>query len=73
MLEGLTPPEKEQLCVLMRKAADLDPADTKILIDAVADPRWNGAALHRALEQRGFKVHKDAINKHRNKACGCAW
>lgn len=72
MLEGLMPPEKEAICVLMRKASELSPEDFKILNDAIADPRWAGAQLHAALAERGFSVHKDAIQQHRTKRCACA-
>lgn len=72
MLEGLVPPEKEAICVLMRKASDLSPEDFQILNDAINDPRWSGANLRAALADRGFRVHKDAIQQHRTKRCACA-
>lgn len=72
MLEGLEPPVKENLCVLMKKAADLDKKDLQILLNALDDPRWEGAALTAALAERGFHVNKGAIQEHRRKACRCA-
>lgn len=73
MLEGIKPPQKEAVCYLMRKAAsDLDSADLAILNEALADPRWSSNALGTALNDRGFKINKGAINEHRTKKCACA-
>lgn len=72
MLEGLAPKQKEAICVLMRRAAELDKADFDILMDAVADPKWSSNGLAEALRNRGFQVHKNAVSEHRNKVCCCA-
>lgn len=72
MLEGLEPPVKENLCVLMQKAAELDKKDLQILLNALDDPRWEGRALTKALAERGFVLSKDAVQQHRRKVCRCA-
>lgn len=72
MLEGLTPPVKESLCAVMQRAADLEPADLKILLDALQDSRWSNLALAKELTNRGFQVSEGVVRKHRNKTCCCA-
>ena len=72
MLEGLTPPIKESLCAVMVRAADLEPADLKILLDSMLDARWSNLALADALTQRGFIISESTIRKHRTKTCACA-
>lgn len=71
MLEGLTPPIKESLCAVMVRAADLEPADLKILLDSLADARWSNNALAAALTERGFEISESTVRKHRTKACAC--
>lgn len=73
MLEGLAPKEKEALCYLMKKASELSSDDLKILMDALADPRWSSNALTTALRERGFVIHRGAVNMHRKKTCSCAF
>ena len=72
MLEGLTPPIKESLCVIMLRAAELEPGDLKILLDSLEDKRWSNNALARALTQREFVTSESSLRKHRNKTCACA-
>lgn len=72
MLEGLTPPKKEQLCKMMSRAASLSKEDLAVFLDALASPIWSGAALSAALTERGFPVNRDSINQHRAKTCSCA-
>jgi hypothetical protein len=73
MLKGLTPPEKETLCAFMRNAADqLDKADMQVLLDNLADPRWQHATLATALTERGFKCYDDQVRLHRTGKCICA-
>jgi hypothetical protein len=71
MLEGLAPKGKDNICVLMSRAAELSPEDFQILMDAVADPKWSSNGLSVALHERGFKVHKNAVGEHRKKICAC--
>lgn len=71
MLEGLTPPIKESLCAVMVRAADLEPADLKILLDALAEPLWSNNALAAELTRRGFEISESTVRKHRTKVCAC--
>jgi hypothetical protein len=71
MLEGMTPPVKESLCAVMVRAADLEPADLKILLDSLEDKRWSNNALATELTARGFEISESTVRKHRNKACAC--
>ena len=71
MLEGLAPKRNSEVCVIMRKAAELDKADFDILMDAIEDSSWSSNGLAQALRQRGFVAHKNAINEHRKKVCCC--
>lgn len=71
MLEGMTPPVKESLCAVMERAADLEPADLKILLDSLEDKRWSNNALAAELTKRGFEISESTVRKHRNKTCAC--
>ena len=71
MLEGLTPPNRD-LCTLMYAATKLEPADLKILLDALEDKRWSNNGLADALTAKGFKTSESTLRKHRNKVCLCA-
>lgn len=73
MLEGLTPPTVELICPLMRNATDkLDDKDLKILIEALADPRWTSKNLVTELTNRGFQATLGQLQKHRGNSCSCA-
>lgn len=73
MLENLRLPEKEQLCPMMISAtAQLDAKDLKILVEALADPRWTAKALSAQLIASGFRATDSQIFKHRSKSCACA-
>lgn len=72
MLEGLKPKSADRLCGLMKKAAELEPADYQILIEAIDDPMWSSNGLAHALRERGFFIHKNAVGEHRKKSCACA-
>jgi hypothetical protein len=72
MLEGMTPPNKEKLCAVMQRATILEPADLKILLDALEDKRWSNLGLANELTSRGFEVSEGVVRKHRNKTCCCA-
>lgn len=71
MLEGLTPPATDRLCVIGKKSADLSKEDLKILNDAIANPLWSANALALELSRRGFRVARDSILCHRKKVCLC--
>ena len=72
MLEGLTPPLDNTLCLLGQKALELSEDDKKVLEASLEDPRWTSSALKRALDERGFSVGDTVMLKHRKKECACA-
>jgi hypothetical protein len=73
MLQGLTPPEKERICIFYKKAQDtLSKEDLKVFDDNLADSRWTHAALTVALTERGFKCYDEQVRLHRTGKCACA-
>lgn len=73
MLEGLTPPEKENICFFYRNARDtLSAKDLKILNESLADTRWQNVALSKALNERGLKCYDEQVRLHRTRKCACA-
>jgi hypothetical protein len=72
MLEGMTPPVNNLLCLIGQKRQELSEEDRQILDASFDDPRWSGAALRRALIERGFVVGETVMLKHRKKECSCA-
>lgn len=72
MLEGLTPPVNAALCLVGRKAAELDENDNRILQESIDNPLWSTTALTAALTERGFVVGETALRKHRKMECACA-
>jgi hypothetical protein len=72
MLEGLAPKEKEALCFLIKKATDeLTNEDLTILLEAIDDPRWSMSGLVDALTERGFKITRGVLQRHKEKKCNC--
>ena len=72
MLEGLTPPVNNFLCLVGQKRLELSEEDKQILDASFEDPRWASSALRRALIERGFLVGETALRRHRAKECSCA-
>lgn len=72
MLQGLQPPQKDQLCPLMRRVADLDKKDAEAVLGYFADKRWTNRALAAALTENGFQVSETPLWRHRSGACACA-
>lgn len=73
MLEGLEPPKNKAIyCKVDLMAQELDEADRKIFLDAVADQdKWGARTLTNALRQRGLSIADTTITKHRVRACAC--
>lgn len=71
MLEGLTPPIKDRLCIIGQKASDLSKEDVKILNDAINNRLWSATGLAEELSKRGFVIGRGSIDKHRKKLCLC--
>jgi hypothetical protein len=73
MLEGLTPPEKENICFFYKNAKEtLSAKDLKILDDNLADARWSNVGLAKALTGHGFKCYDEQVRFHRTGKCACA-
>ena len=73
MLEGLTPPEKENICFFYKNAKEtLSAKDLKILDDNLADARWSNVGLAKALTEHGFKCYDEQVRFHRTGKCACA-
>jgi hypothetical protein len=73
MLEGLAPEVKIPPCGVRTAVDKLEPADQKILLEAVADyETWTANALMAALKRRGVTVGDKAIRKHREGVCSCS-
>jgi hypothetical protein len=52
-------------------ANELTKEDRAILLDAVVDLRWTANALVGALADRGLKLSRTVIERHRKNLCGC--
>lgn len=72
LLTGLTPPSKIRGCFVANAAENLSAEDQKILYAAVSDPNWSLHALERALNDRGVKLSRTVIERHRKRLCNCA-
>jgi hypothetical protein len=73
MLEGLTPPIREDICAFYKNARDtLSAKDLKILDDSLADVRWSNVGLAKELTERGFKCYDEQVRLHRSRKCACA-
>jgi hypothetical protein len=70
ILSGLTPPPKHA-CLVKKLANELTKEDRAILLDAVVDLRWTANALVGALADRGLKLSRTVIERHRKNLCGC--
>jgi hypothetical protein len=55
----------------MKSANELSKEDKVILLEAVADLRWTANALVVALGERGLKLSRTVIERHRKNLCGC--
>lgn len=71
ILGDLVAPKREFPCRIRDIAATLEPADAKILLDAVENPNWSIIGLSRQLKERGLMVSESPIKAHRAKACVC--
>ena len=72
MLENLKPNQRYYPCNVKELLITLEPADKKILEEAIADEKtWTPYGLHAALKSRGVKLNDKAILKHRLKDCSC--
>lgn len=72
MLEGLTPPNKHNICKVQAVAQALDPKDREILKEAVMNPDWTISGLTRELKNRGIGLSEKPITAHRKGQCPCS-
>ena len=72
MLEGLEPPEKAFRCKVATVLNDLEPDDTRIFAQALADEgTWPAWTLSQALKGRGIPLGDGPIRNHRRGSCRC--
>ena len=72
MLEGLTPPKKQPACKVRTVIESLEPKDSQILKEALANPDWPHSTLAHELNKRGVKISEQPIRTHRLGRCSCA-
>jgi hypothetical protein len=71
LLEGMTPPVNNFLCLVGQKRLTLSEEDMQLLDASFDDPRWTSSALRRALIERGFVVGETVLLRHKQKRCTC--
>lgn len=72
VLEGLKPLSIKKPCRVQVVADQLDETDRQILMDAIGSPMvWNPTNLEKALGERGVKLPRYHIEKHRAGDCFC--
>lgn len=72
MLEDLQqPPIKTFSCRVRTLANELEAKDSKIFLDAVANPEWKSETLSKALSQKGLTIAGSVITRHRKGQCSC--
>lgn len=73
MLEGLKPAKsKVYVCKIATSLQELEPADSKILSEAIVDVRtWPAQTLSTQLKIRGLVISDATITRHRKKTCAC--
>jgi hypothetical protein len=72
MLEGLEPLARMRACKIALIAETLSMEDRDILWGAIEDQvLWAPQGLSVALAQRGLKISRYHIEKHRAKTCPC--
>ena len=72
MLEDLQPAYIERKCKLRTVASTLEPKDSKLLYEFVADEEsWSALGLSRALATKGISISDQVIKRHRTLRCSC--
>jgi hypothetical protein len=65
MLEGMTPPQRHRPNRIDAILEQLDASDREILLKALNDKAWSGAALAKALTDRGLTISDTVIQRYR--------
>ena len=72
LLSGMTPPNKQTSCKVRSTLQQLEPADAKILEQALADQMtWPAKTLQIALRDRNVIISDISIGRHRKGQCSC--
>jgi hypothetical protein len=71
LLSGLTPPNKNPQCPVIRVADKLSKEDKQILLEALANPAWSLNALWKETYRRGLTLSRAAMSAHRANECAC--
>lgn len=71
LLDDLKAPKRQWPCRVREIAEGLEPADAKILLEAVSNPDWPYYTLEFALKDKGISLSQSTIKRHRLKNCGC--
>ena len=72
LLDDLAKPAKVWPCKVRDTAANLEPADAKILLDAVMDTEWQYSTLQNELAKRDIQIGQAQIKAHRSGRCSCS-
>ena len=73
LLSGMTPPKKNLACKVRTHLEELEPKDSEILKQAVADLNaWPARTLSLALAERKIYISDISIGRHRKGQCSCA-
>lgn len=70
-LDGLSMVSKPYPCRIRTLLEELEPSDSKILLEAVNNLDWKAQTLSRALAAKKVKVSGAVISRHRKKECSC--
>ena len=71
LLSDLTPPARRWPCAVRTMIETLEPADAKILAEAVMNPEWKYLTLESALALKGIVLSQGSIKRHRTGLCSC--
>ena len=71
LLSGLTQPDKNRDCPVVRVADKLSKEDKQILLDALDNPAWSLNALWKETNRRGLVLSRNAMSTHRARECPC--
>lgn len=73
LLDDLGEPKRHvPPCRVRNEAEKLEPADAKILLEAVSNPDWPLTQLASALKARDIDMTRETIRNHRIGACSCS-
>ena len=68
-LKEHAPTVKGPTCTVCKLMANLDPADRKVLAEALADPSYTHAGISRALKAEGHHISSETVSRHRKGDC----